>query len=70
MFGEDFERYDPEAPVAAAVVAPPKAADSMKDPSKATKGKLAGKATGLTYQFQIMESIGESGYLLKKARSR
>ena len=30
------------------------------DPSKAKKGKLAAKSTGLQYQFQIMESIGKS----------
>lgn len=31
---------------------------SSSDPSKAKKGKLAAKSTGLQYQFQIMESIG------------
>lgn len=29
-----------------------------KDPAKAMKSKVAAKSTGLTYQFQIMESIG------------
>jgi leucyl-tRNA synthetase len=64
MFGEDFEKYDPEATAAQAT--PVEKAPPVKnaDPSKAQKGKLVGKATGLTYQFQIMESIGESiGYL-------
>ncbi|QRV97774.1 Isoleucyl-tRNA synthetase [Ceratobasidium sp. AG-Ba] len=57
MFGPDFERYSPDeeppksepAPV---VAAPATAVD------KAKKGKVAAKATGLQYQFQIMESIG------------
>lgn len=59
MFGEDFENYDPEAAVAAATPVAKAAPVKNADPSKATKGKLAGKATGLTYQFQIMESIGK-----------
>jgi len=33
---------------------------------KAKKGKLAGKATGHTYQFQIMESIGVPRSEIKK----
>ncbi|KAG9311057.1 hypothetical protein JVU11DRAFT_8960 [Chiua virens] len=40
----------------------PKATENGPTPTaqvgKATKGKLAAKSTGLTYQFQIMESIG------------
>ncbi|OCH88938.1 leucine-tRNA ligase [Obba rivulosa] len=56
MFGPDFEKFHPEeeTPALAASTsnAPPKAVD------KAKKGKVAAKATGLQYQFQIMESMG------------
>ena len=65
MFGPDFERYTPDeeppktepAPV---VAAPAAAVD------KAKKGKVAAKATGLQYQFQIMESIGVPRAEIKK----
>ncbi|KAN0080063.1 hypothetical protein V8E55_009629 [Tylopilus felleus] len=57
LFGENFERYDPDAEDET-----PKATQNGPLPTaqvgKATKGKVAAKATGLTYQFQIMESIG------------
>jgi leucyl-tRNA synthetase len=67
MFGQDFERFDPEEPVAApAAKAAPAPSDAPKDPSKATKGKLNAKSTGLTYQFQIMESIGVPREEIKK----
>jgi leucyl-tRNA synthetase len=76
MFGPDFENYasikeaeaaaeeaelskDSDAPGNAAAVASTSATKS-NDPSKAKKGKLAAKSTGLQYQFQIMESIGSS----------
>jgi leucyl-tRNA synthetase len=48
---------DSDAPGNAAGVASTSATKS-NDPSKAKKGKLAAKSTGLQYQFQIMESIG------------
>lgn len=53
MFGEDFAGYKEE-------VVEDKVADkaSSSDPSKAKKGKLNAKSTGLTYQFQILELIG------------
>jgi leucyl-tRNA synthetase len=63
MFGPDFEHYEegitegkeksttPNAPVAV---------------GKATKGKISAKSTGLTYQFQIMESIGVPRSEIKK----
>ncbi|KAH7909984.1 hypothetical protein BJ138DRAFT_1127238 [Hygrophoropsis aurantiaca] len=63
MFGPDFERFDgaveeekpqPNTPAVSTVV------------GKATKGKLAAKSTGLTYQFQIMESIGVPRNEIKK----
>ncbi|CAE6438008.1 unnamed protein product [Rhizoctonia solani] len=57
MFGPEFEGYTgeeepPKAEPAPVVAAPAAAVD------KAKKGKVAAKATGLKYQFQIMESIG------------
>lgn len=65
MFGPDFERYTPdeEPPKSepAPVVAAPAAAVD-----KAKKGKVAAKATGLQYQFQIMESIGVPRAEIKK----
>jgi leucyl-tRNA synthetase len=64
MFGEDFAGYSEQAEEAAAeqkaAAAANKPAKSLEstDPSKAKKGKLNAKSTGLTYQFQIMELIG------------
>ncbi|PCH43011.1 leucyl-tRNA synthetase [Wolfiporia cocos MD-104 SS10] len=55
MFGADFSGFKPdeEAPAPTdASAAQPKPVD------KAKKGKVAAKATGLQYQFQIMESMG------------
>lgn len=62
MFGENFERFVPDldANPAAALDAPAKPAD------KAKKGKVAAKATGLQYQFQIMESMGVPREEIKK----
>ncbi|KZT24984.1 leucyl-tRNA synthetase [Neolentinus lepideus HHB14362 ss-1] len=64
MFGPDFENYkpedEPEAP------APVQGAPNSSNPGKATKGKVAAKKTGLTYQFQIMESIGVPRAEIKK----
>lgn len=72
MFGADFERFDDgsnatedaqaehDEPGNAAADATSSATTSntnAADPAKSKKGKLAGKATGLQYQFQIMESI-------------
>lgn len=57
LFGPDFERYSEETEEASVPPANVKnAAPAAVD--KAKKGKIAAKATGLTYQFQIMESIG------------
>ncbi|GAA5982156.1 hypothetical protein JCM11641_000605 [Rhodosporidiobolus odoratus] len=71
LFGPDFEKYgqpeeveekvaDSDAPGNAAGVATTSATTpaASSDPSKAKKGKLAAKSTGLQYQFRIMESIG------------
>ncbi|CCO34194.1 leucyl-tRNA synthetase [Rhizoctonia solani AG-1 IB] len=65
MFGADFENYTgeeepPKAEPAPVVAAPAAAVD------KAKKGKVAAKATGLKYQFQIMESIGVPRAEIKK----
>ncbi|KIR52790.1 leucine-tRNA ligase [Cryptococcus gattii Ru294] len=69
MFGEDFSRYKEDEPEevepAAATAAPAKSLEST-DPSKAKKGKLNAKSTGLTYQFQILELIGVPRDELKK----
>ena len=53
MFGQDFERYE-----AVAEGKPKSNGPVVPAVGKATKGKVAAKATGLTYQFQIMESMG------------
>jgi leucyl-tRNA synthetase len=71
MFGEDFSRYSedaPEAATAAPEVPTPTPAKSLEstDPSKAKKGKLNAKSTGLTYQFQILEMIGVPRDEIKK----
>lgn len=65
MFGPEFEGYTgeeepPKAEPAPIVAAPAAAVD------KAKKGKVAAKATGLKYQFQIMESIGVPRAEIKK----
>lgn len=54
MFGSDFENYTVQA-VEEKEKPTPSAPAAV---GKATKGKLTAKSTGLTYQFQIMESIG------------
>jgi leucyl-tRNA synthetase len=55
MFRPDFENYEQQT-------AEEKEKSSTKNAEvavgKATKGKIAVKSTGLTYQFQIMEYIG------------
>ncbi|KAF8130297.1 hypothetical protein EV363DRAFT_1335768 [Boletus edulis] len=65
LFGENFEQYDPDAEDET-----PKATPNGPAPTaqvgKATKGKVAAKSTGLTYQFQIMESIGVPHEEVKK----
>jgi leucyl-tRNA synthetase len=65
LFGPDFEAYVPESEdkiphSATAKDAPPAAVD------KAKKGKLLAKATGHTFQFQILESIGVPRSEIKK----
>ncbi|GAA5927076.1 hypothetical protein JCM1841_001908 [Sporobolomyces salmonicolor] len=74
MFGPDFEKHGlPEdetvtptdEPGNATAIATTSTTHS-NDPSKAKKGKLAAKSTGLQYQFQIMESIGVHRSEIKK----
>ena len=70
LFGENFERYEAEeAQEVSAPTETPDGAASTTGPArvdKATKGKVAAKATGLRYQFQIMESIGVPRAEIKK----
>ena len=61
MFGENFERF-----VADEEPAPAAPTDASKPADKAKKGKVAAKATGLQYQFQIMESMGVPREEIKK----
>ncbi|KAG1852611.1 hypothetical protein C8R48DRAFT_350172 [Suillus tomentosus] len=67
MFGPDFERFDEEAqddkPIKTAPNGPAAPSAAV---GKATKGKIAAKSTGLTYQFQIMLSIGVPRTEIKK----
>ncbi|KAJ3049540.1 cytosolic leucyl tRNA synthetase [Rhizophlyctis rosea] len=64
MFGPDFSGYKPPAPVEeepeAPTTPPNGVANTSVDPTKIVKkhGKAAAKNTGLTYQFQIMQSMG------------
>jgi hypothetical protein len=57
MFGDDFSGYSEDAEVAPTATVAVKSLESI-DPSKAKKGKLNAKSTGLTYQFQILELLG------------
>ncbi|KAG8986294.1 cytosolic leucyl tRNA synthetase [Tulasnella sp. 427] len=73
LFGENFERYtedgEPAANAPAAASTDPTAPVQANPPTavdRAKKGKVAAKATGLTYQFQIMESIGVPREEIKK----
>ncbi|KAF5352969.1 hypothetical protein D9758_007903 [Tetrapyrgos nigripes] len=72
LFGQDFENYERvQAEILRKAEEEEKAAEAAVDPasvdkSKAKKGKVAAKATGHTYQFQIMESIGVPRAEIKK----
>lgn len=65
LFGTDFENYqepdEVDAPVPAVSVN-----NASSAPDKGKKGKVAAKATGHKYQFQIMESIGVPREEIKK----
>jgi leucyl-tRNA synthetase len=65
MFGQDFEKFETpeeldEEPTAES------SNPSVPRVDKGKKGKLAAKSTGLTYQFQIMESTGVPRSEIKK----
>ena len=64
MFGENFERFVPDEESAPAASSSTDGAAKPAD--KAKKGKVAAKATGLQYQFQIMESMGVPREEIKK----
>lgn len=69
MFGPDFEQYEQvQAKLAQAEAEKEKEEEAVAsgDKAKAKKGKLVAKSTGLTYQFQIMESIGVPRNEIKK----
>lgn len=69
LFGENFERFSATDNEAAEPKIPtPTPAKSLEsvDPSKAKKGKLNAKSTGLTYQFQILDLIGVPREEIKK----
>lgn len=55
MFGSDFSGFKPEAAEPQAVA---ETSSASKTADKAKKGKVAAKATGLKYQFQIMMTMG------------
>ncbi|KAF8556757.1 leucyl-tRNA synthetase [Imleria badia] len=65
LFGENFERYNPDAEDETPKVIHNGPVQTTQV-GKATKGKIAAKSTGLTYQFQIMESIGVPREQVKK----
>lgn len=67
LFGENFERFNADAEDEQPVSAPaPTESTPAKPSDKAKKGKIAAKATGLKYQFQIMDSIGVPREEIKK----
>lgn len=66
LFGENFERFDPSVEDETPKVTENGSAPPTAQVGKATKGKVAAKSTGLTYQFQIMESIGVPREEVKK----
>ncbi|KAF9006956.1 hypothetical protein BDQ17DRAFT_1351152 [Cyathus striatus] len=71
LFGQDFERYEAYQAEQARKEAEKEfeeetAVTGTADKTKAKKGKIIAKSTGLTYQFQIMESIGVPRAEIKK----
>ncbi|EPS94595.1 hypothetical protein FOMPIDRAFT_1054942 [Fomitopsis schrenkii] len=58
MFGSDFSGFKPEAEEPPAGSVTETSSSTPKTVDKAKKGKVAAKATGLQYQFQIMMSMG------------
>ncbi|KAF5325592.1 hypothetical protein D9611_000840 [Ephemerocybe angulata] len=68
LFGQDFENFEEvQARIEAEAEKEAEKEEAVSaDKSKAKKGKLNAKSTGLTYQFQIMESIGVPRSEIKK----
>ncbi|KAH9813625.1 hypothetical protein DFH28DRAFT_1029218 [Melampsora americana] len=67
LFGNDLEKFvNPDAVAEEPVTTETKAESEGADKSKAKKGKIQAKSTGLQYQFQIMESIGVKREEIKK----
>jgi hypothetical protein len=68
MFGPNFERYDDIQASEKVEEEGEKEIPSTleKDKTKAKKGKIVAKSTGLKYQFQILESIGVPRSEIKK----
>lgn len=64
LFGEDFENL--KVPEEADEEAESTTGTPAARADKAKKGKIAAKATGHTYQFQIMESIDVPRSEIKK----
>ncbi|KAK7676980.1 hypothetical protein QCA50_020098 [Cerrena zonata] len=52
LFGENFERFDPDAEDESAPAPTESTTAPAKPADKAKKGKVASKATGLKYQFR------------------
>lgn len=65
MFGKDFENFETPQEVDEEPIAE-SSNPSAPRADKGKKGKLSAKSTGLTYQFQIMESIGVPRSEIKK----
>ncbi|KAA1070699.1 cytosolic leucyl tRNA synthetase [Puccinia graminis f. sp. tritici] len=65
QFGQDLSKFDSQSNPMIETnedksATEPTTASESQDKSKAKKGKIQAKSTGLQYQFQIMESIGVS----------
>lgn len=60
-FGQDLSKFTSlDTTEESSATADPQPTNEIQDKSKAKKGKIQAKSTGLQYQFQIMESIGVS----------
>jgi len=71
LFGPDFEHFENvqqelERAAKEKEQEQESLVDGLVDKSKGKKGKLAAKATGHTYQFQIIESFGVPRAEIKK----
>jgi hypothetical protein len=62
LFGPDFQNHGKESEESTSA----ESSSTSTAVGKATKGKVAAKSTGHTYQFQIMDSIGVPRAEIKK----